>query len=127
MTYFFYLNNGQEIARIEVPDWVATNKTLVSLTHALILDQCYKGRSFTFVYIYLILEILFYGTVMYYVDKDISFEIFVLLAVYDIMKLLPGYYTTKQTYGNKTHVLRIPNLCCRSVLNGYTGRVLIMP
>ena len=44
--YFFYINNGREIARIEVPDWVATNETLVSLTHALILDQCYKGRGY---------------------------------------------------------------------------------
>ena len=44
--YFFYLNNGQEIARVEIPDWVAVNKNLVSLTHNLILDQCYRGMGY---------------------------------------------------------------------------------
>lgn len=34
----------------------------------------------------------------------------------------------KRGYGNMTHVLRILNfVSCRSVLNGYKGRVLIMP
>lgn len=44
--YFFYLNTGEEIARVEVPSWVANNEHMTSLTHSLILDQCRKGMGY---------------------------------------------------------------------------------
>ncbi|OGO43891.1 MAG: hypothetical protein A2Z05_01580, partial [Chloroflexi bacterium RBG_16_60_22] len=34
--HFFYLRAGDEIARIEVPQWVAQNQALLDLTHALV-------------------------------------------------------------------------------------------
>ena len=37
---------GDEIARVEVPSWVADNEHLTSLTHSLILDQCRKGMGY---------------------------------------------------------------------------------
>ena len=43
---FFYLNTGKEIARIEIPVWVASDHALVDLTHSLILDQIDKGLGY---------------------------------------------------------------------------------
>jgi len=40
---FFYLNpaaTGQQIARVDIPRWVAENPASVSAVHALIIDQC---------------------------------------------------------------------------------------
>lgn len=44
--YFFYLNVDDEIARVEIPEWVAVRKNLVDLTHALVLDQCRRGQGY---------------------------------------------------------------------------------
>jgi len=44
--HFFYLRVDDEIARVEVPGWVAENKDLLSLAHALILDQCRRGQGY---------------------------------------------------------------------------------
>ena len=43
---FYYLNAGEELARVEVPAWVADDGALLSLTHSLILDQCRKGLGY---------------------------------------------------------------------------------
>ena len=44
--HFFYLNTGDEIARIEVPQWVARDENRLDLTHALVLDQCRRGQGY---------------------------------------------------------------------------------
>ena len=44
--HFYYLNTGNEIARIEVPQWVAQNERSLELSHALILDQCRRGLGY---------------------------------------------------------------------------------
>jgi hypothetical protein len=44
--YFFYLRVGDEIARIEMPQWVAENKDLLNLTHSLAFDQCQRGQGY---------------------------------------------------------------------------------
>ena len=44
--YFFYMRNGDEIARIEVPQWVAVDKDLLELTHRLVYDQCKRGQGY---------------------------------------------------------------------------------
>ena len=43
---FFYLNAGREIARVEVPQWVAADLDLLDLVHAAIFDQCWLGRGY---------------------------------------------------------------------------------
>lgn len=43
---FFYLHTGTEIARIEVPSWVAGDRALLDLVHAVIYDQCRRGRGY---------------------------------------------------------------------------------
>jgi hypothetical protein len=44
--YFFYMRNDDEVARIEVPQWVAEDNTLLELTHRLIYDQCKRGHGY---------------------------------------------------------------------------------
>jgi len=44
--HFFYLRVDDEIARIEIPQWVAENKDLLDITHILVLDQCRRGHGY---------------------------------------------------------------------------------
>jgi hypothetical protein len=44
--YFFYLRTDDEIARVEIPQWVAQDKDLLNLTHGLVLDQCRRGQGY---------------------------------------------------------------------------------
>jgi GNAT superfamily N-acetyltransferase len=44
--YFFYIKTEEEIARVEIPQWVAENRELLNLTHALVLDQCRRGQGY---------------------------------------------------------------------------------
>lgn len=44
--YFFYINTGSEIARIELPAWVAQNASLVEHLAAVLIDQCIKGNGY---------------------------------------------------------------------------------
>jgi hypothetical protein len=44
--YFFLLATGDEIARIEVPEWVARDSASVSLLHSVLIDQCTKGFGY---------------------------------------------------------------------------------
>ncbi|MFC2033981.1 DNA double-strand break repair nuclease NurA [Chloroflexota bacterium] len=44
--YFFYLKVDDEIARIEIPQWVARDDSLLNLTHSLVLDQCWRGQGY---------------------------------------------------------------------------------
>ena len=44
--HFYYMHTGLEIARVEVPKWVAENERALSLSHTLILDQCKRGQGY---------------------------------------------------------------------------------
>lgn len=44
--HFFYLNTGREVARIEIPEWVAEDPELLERTHALCYDQALKGDGY---------------------------------------------------------------------------------
>ena len=44
--HFFYVNTGEEIGRVEMPRWVATDASLLSFTHALVMDQCRRGLGY---------------------------------------------------------------------------------
>jgi len=43
---FFYLRVDDEIARVEIPRWVATDEKLLNLAHTLVLDQCQRGQGY---------------------------------------------------------------------------------
>lgn len=43
---FFYLHTGTEIARVEVPRWVVEDADLLERVHAIIYDQCQRGRGY---------------------------------------------------------------------------------
>ncbi len=44
--HFFYVKADDEIARVEVPQWVAQDENLLNLTHTLVLDQCRRGQGY---------------------------------------------------------------------------------
>lgn len=44
--HFFYLRLDGEIARVEIPQWVARDEGLLNLTHGLVLDQCQRGQGY---------------------------------------------------------------------------------
>lgn len=44
--FFFYVNVGHEIARLEVPSWVAEKPEILNLVHELVIDQCEKGNGY---------------------------------------------------------------------------------
>jgi hypothetical protein len=44
--YFFYLRVDSEIARVEIPQWVAKDENLLNLVHGLVLDQCQRGLGY---------------------------------------------------------------------------------
>ncbi|MFC1998218.1 DNA double-strand break repair nuclease NurA [Chloroflexota bacterium] len=46
MIYFFYLNVGDEIARVEIPAWVVDNNDLLDRVHTMVLDQCRRGHGY---------------------------------------------------------------------------------
>jgi NurA-like 5'-3' nuclease len=43
---FFYVKLDEEVARVEVPLWVADNKVLLDLVHSAIVDQCNRGFGY---------------------------------------------------------------------------------
>lgn len=46
LIHFFYMRVGREIARVELPRWVAEDRALVDRTHTLVYDQCMKGQGY---------------------------------------------------------------------------------
>lgn len=44
--YFFYINIGEEIARVEIPGWVARDAELLARVHTLVFDQARKGKGY---------------------------------------------------------------------------------
>jgi hypothetical protein len=44
--YFFYLHAGPEIARIEIPQWVAKHASLLEFVHTVAYDQARKGQGY---------------------------------------------------------------------------------
>lgn len=47
--YFFYLNTGADLARVEVPEWVAHRPNLLELVHAMVYDQCRFSNGYPYV------------------------------------------------------------------------------
>jgi hypothetical protein len=43
---FFYVHSGREIARIEIPRWVANDPELLDRVHAIVWDQAQLGRGY---------------------------------------------------------------------------------
>ncbi len=43
---FFYIRLDREVARVEIPLWIAENETLIELVHSAILDQCRRGLDY---------------------------------------------------------------------------------
>ena len=46
LIHFFYIRVEDEIARVEIPRWVATDDNLLNLAHTLVYDQCRRGQEY---------------------------------------------------------------------------------
>lgn len=44
--HFFYVRVADEIARVEIPKWVATDTELLNRVHAIIYDQAMRGQGY---------------------------------------------------------------------------------
>jgi hypothetical protein len=44
--HFFFLNVGSELARVEVPEWVAADRSKLDLVHAVVYQQCQLGQGY---------------------------------------------------------------------------------
>jgi hypothetical protein len=44
--YFFLFATGDEVARVEIPEWVARDRGLLDLLHSVLVDQCAKGFGY---------------------------------------------------------------------------------
>ena len=43
---FFYVNAGDEVARVEVPTWTSGDEAALALAHSLVVDQAQRGRGY---------------------------------------------------------------------------------
>jgi len=46
LVYFYYVKLENEVARVEIPQWVARDKGLLDVSHSLIVDQCRRGHGY---------------------------------------------------------------------------------
>ena len=44
--YFFYVHVGDEVGRVEIPEWVAQDGELLDMVHACVSDQAEKGQGY---------------------------------------------------------------------------------
>ncbi|MFC1897557.1 DNA double-strand break repair nuclease NurA [Chloroflexota bacterium] len=44
--YFFYIKLADEVARVEIPQWVAIDEYLLNFVHTMVLDQCQRGQGY---------------------------------------------------------------------------------
>jgi hypothetical protein len=44
--HFWYVNVGQELARVEMPEWAALSTETVGFAHAAVLAQAEKGHGY---------------------------------------------------------------------------------
>jgi hypothetical protein len=45
-SFFYYVNVGSEIARVEVPVWVGLRPGAMNTVHSVVLDQCQRGNGY---------------------------------------------------------------------------------
>lgn len=44
--HFYYIHSGAEVARVEIPSWIAHDEQLVTTITSVITDQCIKGDGY---------------------------------------------------------------------------------
>ena len=47
--YFYYLNTGTELARVEIPEWIVAIPEAVNLVHAVLYDQCQLNNGYPYI------------------------------------------------------------------------------
>jgi len=44
--FFFYIHTGNEIGRVEIPSWIAQDRSMVDMIAQIVIDQCIKGGGY---------------------------------------------------------------------------------
>jgi hypothetical protein len=44
--FFFYVHTGNEIGRVEIPSWIAQDKSMIDMIAQIVIDQCVKGGGY---------------------------------------------------------------------------------
>ena len=47
--HFYYLNTGADLARVEVPEWVARQPAKLDLLHAAVYNQCLYNNGYPYI------------------------------------------------------------------------------
>jgi hypothetical protein len=47
--YFLYLNTGGDVARVEIPEWLALDPAMLNLVHAAVVEQCRFNNGYPYV------------------------------------------------------------------------------
>lgn len=47
--HFFYVNTGNDVARVEVPEWVAARGEALALVHAAVVNQCSFNNGYPYI------------------------------------------------------------------------------
>lgn len=76
--YFFYLNNGSEIVRIEIPAWIAASEKAIKWITRIILDQSDKGQGYP-----VCLAEAHEQAVVKHIDRDFFFHSIQKLAIHN--------------------------------------------
>jgi uncharacterized protein YdcH (DUF465 family) len=88
---FFYLNTGYEIARIEIPYWVANDKRNLDLVHFICYDQSKKGNGYP-----ISLSEAHEQAVVTGADRDLFYNILSNLYVKNGIKISRSYKTQRK-------------------------------
>ncbi len=91
--YFFYLNNGYEIVRVEIPAWIAQNGILIERLGSLIMDQSQKGKGYP-----LAIAEAHEQAVVKGADRDFFYQALSRMSIQEKCFFVPSYKIIRKRY-----------------------------
>lgn len=89
--YFFYMNVGIEIVRVEVPAYIAHNATAIHTICSMLLDQAHKGFGFP-----VALAEAHEQAVVKGIDRDFFYHVIEKLSIEEKRQLIPSQKSRKK-------------------------------
>ena len=89
--YFFYMNVGTEIVRVEIPAYIAHNTTAVNIISSMLLDQAQKGFGFP-----VALAEAHEQAVVKGADRDFFYHVIEKLSIEEKKQLIPSQKSRKK-------------------------------
>jgi hypothetical protein len=90
---FFYLNNGYEVGRVEIPYWVAQNTSLVNWIAELVIDQSIKGGGYP-----IMLAEAHEQAVVKNHDREFFYQYLAKISMQQQQCLIPSYKSLKKRF-----------------------------